>query len=73
MESLGIGGVGLFLLVVLLMLLSGGFGIAMTRALVGLPVLALLNFFPLPPWGEHLLLSIGVLSPSCQSPSSALF
>jgi len=73
MESLGIAGVGLFLLVVMLMLLAGGVWIAMTLAIVGWIGMALFTDMQAARWGENLFVAMWGSSASWELAALPLF
>jgi tripartite ATP-independent transporter DctM subunit len=74
MDSLGgVGGVGLFLLVVMLLLLGGGVWIAMTLAIVGWVGMAMFTDMAPARWGENLFVSMWGSSASWELAALPLF
>lgn len=73
MEALGVGGIGLFLLVVMLLLLAGGVWIAMTLAIVGWVGMAMFTDMQAARWGENLFVSMWSSSASWELAALPLF
>ncbi|MEI6547005.1 MAG: C4-dicarboxylate ABC transporter permease, partial [Burkholderiales bacterium] len=73
METLGVSGVGLFLLIVMLILLGGGVWIAMTLAIVGWVGMALFTDMQAARWGENLFVAMWDSSASWELAALPLF